>query len=48
MMPKVASSRLTEQKPSYRKVICVTCRLKKCVGHCRFESVECPKPPKLA
>ena len=26
------------------KVTCVTCKLKKCVGRCRFEKVACPPP----
>jgi len=30
------------------KVTCLTCQLKGCVGHCRFQMVECPRPPKAA
>jgi hypothetical protein len=30
------------------KVTCLTCKLKGCVGRCRFEVVDCPRPPKAA
>jgi hypothetical protein len=28
-----------------RKVTCTTCKLKKCVGNCRWEAVDCPREP---
>jgi len=31
-----------------RKVTCVTCKLKKCVGRCRWESVAQPPRGKVA
>ena len=31
-----------------KKVTCLTCKLKGCVGHCRFQVVDCPRPPKAA
>lgn len=31
-----------------RKVTCLTCKLKKCVGRCNFQPVECPQAPKAA
>jgi len=32
-------------KPKGRKVLtCRTCKLKKCVGLCRWETVACPQP----
>ncbi|HEY1338178.1 MAG TPA: hypothetical protein VGF59_11745 [Bryobacteraceae bacterium] len=30
------------------KVTCLTCKLKGCVGRCRFQAVDCPRPPKAA
>ena len=30
------------------KVTCLTCKLKGCVGNCRFEVVDYPRPPKAA
>ena len=30
------------------KVTCVTCKLKKCIGKCRFEAASCPRPPRAA
>ena len=30
------------------KVTCVTCHLKRCVGHCRWEAAPNPKAPKAA
>lgn len=31
-----------------KKVTCLTCKLKGCVGHCRFQAVDSPRPPKAA
>jgi len=30
------------------KVTCVTCKLKKCVGRCKFEVVGCERPKNAA
>jgi hypothetical protein len=30
------------------KVVCITCKLKGCVGRCRWEVVASPQPPKAA
>jgi hypothetical protein len=30
------------------KLTCATCKLKKCVGRCRFERVEAPRPGRVA
>jgi hypothetical protein len=30
------------------KVVCITCKLKGCVGRCRFEVVASPHPPRAA
>jgi hypothetical protein len=29
-------------------ITCITCKLKRCVGRCRFEVVASPRPPKAA
>jgi hypothetical protein len=30
------------------KITCITCKLKRCVGRCKFEVVASPQPPKAA
>ncbi len=37
-----------ERKGKKRKLTCLTCQLKGCVGKCRFEPAECPQPPRAA
>ncbi len=31
-----------------RKVTCLTCQLKGCVGKCRFEAMDSPRLPKAS
>ena len=31
-----------------RKVTCLTCKLKGCVGKCRFQSMDSPSSPKAS
>jgi len=44
----VTSSRSAGYEHKKTKVTCTTCKLKKCVGKCHFETVNCPQPPKAA
>jgi hypothetical protein len=48
MMLRVLSKRTTSRKSIKGKVTCLTCRLQKCVGNCRFQVVNHPLPPKAA
>jgi hypothetical protein len=40
---QIAASRTGGYDRPKAKVTCVTCKLKKCVGNCRWETVECPR-----
>jgi len=44
----VIPSHTADHKGKRRKITCVTCNLKGCLGRCRFEMVTCPQPPKAA
>ena len=46
MIFPIYSVHATEQKRKKRTLTCVTCKLKQCVGRCRWEPAECPRPPK--
>jgi hypothetical protein len=35
-------------KGTRREITCLTCKLKGCLGHCRFEVVNRPKTAKAA
>ena len=47
MTIQVLRNQAAEHKPMKRKITCVTCNLKRCVGLCRFEAVP-PRRHKAA
>jgi hypothetical protein len=44
----ILSNRPAANHRKQGKVTCITCKLKGCVGRCRFEAVASPQPPKAA
>jgi hypothetical protein len=48
MIFPILSNRTFTHKAKKGKITCLTCRLKGCVGKCRFEVVDCPRPPRAA
>lgn len=45
---QIQSFRDAGHKPKKAKVTCVTCKMKGCVGNCRFETVKSTRSPKVA
>jgi len=45
---KLHSIAATERIEKKGKMTCLTCKLKGCVGHCRFQVVTRPNSPKEA
>jgi len=48
MSLQVISNHPVAPKGKRREITCLTCKLKGCLGHCRFEVVDSPRPPKAA
>ena len=47
-MFQVIANPTADHKRKQRKITCVTCDLKGCLGRCRFEAVSQPKTSKAA
>ena len=47
MLAIIAATAANHSSPK-RKVTCLTCKLKGCVGKCRFQSVDSPSSPKAS
>jgi hypothetical protein len=45
---QIVPNRVAAHQDKRGKVTCVTCKLKKCVGRCHFEVVDCPRTPKAS
>jgi hypothetical protein len=48
LMFPILSTHAAGYDPKKTRVTCLTCKLKKCVGKCRFEAVACPRITKVA
>jgi hypothetical protein len=48
MMFPILSNRLASNHRKRGKLTCTTCKLKGCLGRCKFEVVASPHPPKAA
>jgi hypothetical protein len=44
----ILSNHTAGHKAKKPKVTCLTCKLKGCLGRCRFQAVDCSRPPKAA
>ncbi len=48
MMFPILTGPAAAHKGKKGKITCLTCKLKGCVGNCRFQVVDCSRPPKAA
>lgn len=46
MMFAIVSGRNAALKPRKGQLTCRTCKLRGCVGRCKWETVDCPQPTK--
>lgn len=48
MIFPIVSNRAAAHKGKKGKITCLTCKLKGCVGNCRFQVVDSPRRPRVA